>query len=77
MTTLHPTTFEFLQPTEKQIGNMRVLRIAAKVFASTVDDILPNGPDKTYALRKIREIAMWNNVALTRQPDGAPRLDAE
>ena len=25
------------------------------------------------ALRKLREVAMWANVAITRQPDGAPR----
>ena len=71
---MHPTTFEYLKPTEDQLTQMATVRAAAKQFAATLDANLPDGPDKTYALRKFREVAMWANVAITRQPDGSPRV---
>lgn len=70
---LHPSTFEYLKPSDSQMEDMATLRAAAKAYAGTLDSVLQDGPDKTYALRKVREIAMWANVAVTRQPDGAPR----
>jgi hypothetical protein len=73
MTTLHPTTFEYLQPTDAQKSSMMVLRSASQEYAELVDSMLPDGPDKTYVLRRIRETAMWINVAVTREADGAPR----
>lgn len=73
---LHPTTFEYLKPTDKQIETMAKLREAAKVYADTLDALLPDGPDKTFIIRAHRSNAMWVNVAVTRQADGAPRGDA-
>ena len=70
---LHSSTFEYLKPTDPQIENMSRVREAAKVYADALNQLLPEGPDKTYALRKLREIAMWANVAITREPDGSPR----
>lgn len=72
---LHHTTFEYHKPTEAQIEDMKVAREAAKSYAEILDGLLPPGPDKTYVLRKVREIAMWANVALTRHADGTPRTD--
>lgn len=69
----HPTTFEYLKPTEDQVKTMETARIAARTYAEALDRTLPDGPDKTYALRKLREIAMWANVAITREANGAPR----
>jgi len=69
----HPTTFEYLKPTDEQMRGMDLARKAAKDYADTMSTLLPDGPDKTYLLRKFREVAMWANIAITRQPDGAPR----
>jgi hypothetical protein len=69
---LHPSTFEYLRPTEAQMADMAVLRAAAKVYAEVLDQILPEGPDKTFVLRAHRSNAMWANVAVTRAPDGTP-----
>lgn len=71
--TLHPTTFEYLKPTDDQIAKMAVLREAARVYAEALDANLPDGPDKTFVLRAHRSNAMWVNVAITRLPDGTPR----
>jgi hypothetical protein len=71
--TLDPSTFEYLKPTEDQMISMSELRGAAKRYANIIDAHVPDGADKTYALRKLREVAMWANVAVTRQANGAPR----
>ena len=71
---LHPTTFEYLKPTDTQIEQMVKARTAAKVYADVLNEVLPEGPDKTHILRSHRANAMWANVAITRLPDGTPRI---
>ena len=75
--TLHPTTFEYLKPTDGQIDVMNALRQITAEYAAKIDQALDDGPDKTYILRRIRETAMWINVCLTRNADGSPRAPAE
>lgn len=70
---LHESTFEYLKPTEKQLDTMAVVRKLNKDYAYQLDLYLPDGEDKTYILRKVREIGMWANVAITREADGTPR----
>ena len=70
---LHPTTFEYLKPSDGQIEVMNHLRKVTADYAAQIDQALDEGPDKTYILRRIRETAMWINVTLTRLPDGTPR----
>lgn len=70
---LHASTFEYLKPTEAQIEQMAKVRKAFAEFAGSVDANVPEGPDKTYLMRKLRECGMWANVAITRLPDGTPR----
>lgn len=70
---LHPSTFEYLKPTDAQLEAMAKVRAAAKVYCDALDEILPEGPDKTFIIRNHRSNAMWANVALTRLPDGTPR----
>lgn len=70
---LHESTFEYLKPTEDQITTMAKLRQAAASYARALDELLPEGPDKTFVLRAHRSNAMWVNVAVTRLPDGTPR----
>lgn len=65
--------FDYLKPTEMQIADMAVMRQAARDFHNKILMHVPEGPDKTYMIRKFREVAMWANVAITRHPDGTPR----
>jgi hypothetical protein len=69
----HPSTFQYLAPTDEQKAAMQRVRDAAQVYGDLLEVELPAGPDKTYLMRKLREVAMWANIAITRQPDGAPR----
>ena len=70
---LHETTFEYLKPTDQQMANMGLLRKEVHHLAHTIQVYVPEGPDRTYALRKLREVGMWLNVAITREADGSPR----
>ena len=70
---MHPSTFEYLKPTDAQIRDMEILRTAAKTYCEVLEAILPNGPDKTFVIRAHRSNAMWANVAVTRLHDGTPR----
>lgn len=70
---MHTSTFEYLKPTDEQIKTMEEARQRAFVYANAMEALLPNGPDKTYMLRKFREVAMWANIAITRNADGSPK----
>ena len=70
---MHPTTYEYLKPTDAQIEQMATVRAAGRAYADLLEASLPPGPDKTYALRKHREVAMWANISITRHADGSPR----
>jgi hypothetical protein len=70
---MHPSTFEYLKPTDEQIERMARCRAAAKAYCDVLEAELPDGPDKTFVIRAHRSNAMWVNVAITRQPDGTPR----
>ena len=73
---MHPSTFEYLKPTEDQQKTMEIVRCKFFEFQCAIDGFIPEGPDKTYLMRKLRETAMWANVAITRYPDGSPRAPA-
>lgn len=71
---MHSSTFEYLKPTAEQITRMGAAREAAKAYCETLEAVLPDGPDKTFIIRAYRANAMWANVAITRHPDGTPRV---
>ncbi len=70
---MHPSTFQYLKPTDEQAAEMQIVRDATRSYADVLERTLPDGADKTYILRKLRELAMWTNVAITREASGAPR----
>jgi hypothetical protein len=69
----HSTTFDYLKPTDERTEKMAKVREAAAIYAGALLVNVPEGPDRTYLMRKLREVAMWANVAITRNPDGSPR----
>lgn len=71
---MHVSTFEYLKPTEDQIIRMARVSAAAKAFNDVLEAELPEGPDKTFTIRGHRSNAMWANIAITRLPDGTPRV---
>ena len=77
MPKFHPSTFHYLKPSQQQVDDMAIVRAATKSYAEKLELALPDGPDKTYLLRKVRECGMWANIAITRDADGKPRPGAE
>ncbi len=73
---MHPSTYEYLKPTDHQLTVMAAHREAAKVYGDALETLLPNGPDKDHCIRSHRSNAMWANVAITREADGTPLKDA-
>jgi hypothetical protein len=71
---LHDSTFLYLKPTDRQVQDMDFVREAFKNMSKVLEQHLPDGPDKTYVIRHLRETAMWAHVAITRHQDGAPRV---
>ena len=70
---LADSAFEYLKPSEDQLHHMAIARSGAAAYAHMIEDLVPDGPDKTFVLRQLRTIAMWVNVAITRDADGSPR----
>lgn len=70
---MHNSTFDYLKPTDSQLAQMNTVREATRDYANFLNAHLRAGPDKTYILRKVREIGMWANVTITREADGTPR----
>jgi hypothetical protein len=70
---MRQSTFEYLKPTTDQLKQMEEARQRAFVYANAMQALLPEGPDKTYLLRKFREVAMWANICISRNADGSPR----
>ncbi len=71
--TLHRSTFDYLKPSDAQLEVMAAVRAINRDYAERIDEMLPEGPDKTYILRRFRELAMWTMVAISREADGSPR----
>lgn len=70
---MHSSTMGYLNPTDAQKEVMGKARECAMTYLEAIETYVPDGPDKTYIIRKLREVAMWVNVAITRLPDGTPR----
>lgn len=70
---LHESTFSYLNPSEEQKAKMAIVRGEFLNFAKGLEVHIPDGPDKTYLMRQLRDCAMWANIAITRNPDGSPR----
>lgn len=70
---MHQSTFEYLSPTDEQLATMAKLRSCFSAMATDLIHLVPPGLDRDEAVRKLREAAMWSNVAITRLDDGTPR----
>lgn len=70
---MHPSTYEYLKPTDEQMAKMARVRAAAKAYSAVLEADLPEGQDKAFVIRTHRSNAMWANVAITRLSDGTPR----
>jgi len=64
--------FRYHPPTPEQLVAYNAIRDAAKVYAEVVNQYVPDGADKTAAMRTIRNSVMQANLAVACYV-GAPR----
>lgn len=69
----HPLMFESVLPSEEQTQQMNRVRSAFTHLVTQIETHIPEGPDRTFIIRQLRDSAMWCNVAIIRNPDGSPR----
>lgn len=65
-----PRLFTYHAPTPEQIQALQNVRIQAKDLARTIVANCPAGPDRSAAIRKLREAVMTANAAIV-MPNGA------
>jgi len=56
--------FSYHKPTDETIPKYLKLRQAALSFASEIDALCPPGPDRTAAIRLVREAVMTANASV-------------
>jgi len=56
--------FTYHEPTLEQIESYKRIRYAAMVLARVINDECPAGPDRTAAVRKVREAVMVANASI-------------
>jgi len=65
--------FTFHKPTPEQVEQYEDIRLIAKALALQIWDVCPPGPDRTAAIRKVREAVMTANAGIATQ-NAAARL---
>ncbi len=73
---MHSATFQYRKPTEDQAERMPAVSGEAEYFCHLLLTQLPDGPDEIYAVRKLREVVVWANVAIARRADGTPPIES-
>lgn len=56
--------FTYHAPSAGQVEALRDLCEGAKIFAKMINELVPNSPDKTVAIRKLHECVMTANAAI-------------
>ena len=66
--------FTYHSPTAETIPKYKELREKGLDFARVIDNLCPNGPDKSAAIRKVREAVMTANAAIACGGQGPYRV---
>ena len=59
-----PEFFKHHTPTPEEVLAIEAIRHAADRFAQSIDNYVHDGPDKTAAIRKVREAMMTANAGI-------------
>lgn len=60
--------FTYHAPSEGQPLAYETIRSAGFHLADTVNDLVPDGPEKDQAIARIREAVMWANAGIACNP---------
>ena len=59
--------FDYHPPREHQPADYKAIRNQARFMAETVDDLCPDGREKSLAMTRIEEAVFWANAAIARE----------
>lgn len=59
--------FIYHKPTEEKATKFPIIRDKAKELAYILEDLCPNGREKSLALTKLEEVVMWANAGISRE----------
>lgn len=60
--------FTYHPPVGDQVERYQDIRTAGRQIAHVIDELVPDGPEKTLAIRKIQEGVMWANAGIACAP---------
>ena len=73
---MHPSTTQYLKPSDEQLVAMAKVREGYAATLALVDALLPAGRYKALTITALEESCMWAMKAISRDDDGAPRPGA-
>ena len=50
--------------TKDQVLDLEVTQNTAHAYKRAIEELVPDGPDKTYMLQKLREVQKWAELAI-------------
>jgi hypothetical protein len=56
-----------MQLSDDRQATLQALQEAAHEYVSHIIELVPEGADKTYLMRKFHEVTMWVQVAVSRE----------
>lgn len=59
--------FTYHKPKDGQESKYTSIRNIAKNFAYTIDELVPDGREKSLAMTKLEECMMWANAGIARE----------
>ena len=62
--------FTYHAPTPEKKDKFPILRSAARELAYIINDIVPDGREKSLAITKLQETVMWANTGIALSEDG-------
>ena len=59
--------FTYHKPTPEKAVKFPVIRDKAKELAYLIEELVPNGREKSLAITKLEETVMWANAGISRE----------
>lgn len=59
--------FTYHRPTSGDVDSITLIRGDCKDLAESIDQLVPDGREKSVALTKLEEVMMWANAGIVRR----------
>lgn len=59
--------FTYHKPTPEKAEKFPLIRNKAKELAYLIEELVPNGREKSLAITKLEEVVMWSNAGISRE----------